>query len=344
MVTSGFMLAPLAFAFEQMQMLERQLPPPQLIHTIVRWPESDWPGAILALPLCLWFVRRLLGRIFPRSEVWGMERPALEIWTAILAFAPLVGWLGNPQWWRNTLPRLAHYYTLNTARRGVLPDISIIYFGEIYEFSLPWHNGWVLLAITVPLLVLAAAAVGIWWGIARIRRDRLPLYFLVHLLVFPVIRMFPTPAHDGVRLMLPTFFFLTAFAGWGSVWLADRASRLTRISVRATRPAIAALVLGSAAIALVKIHPYELSYYNSIVGGPRGAWERGFELSYWYDSFTPAVFADLNRCFPTAAQVTFLNPKTQTSEWVFRENQCLGILRNDIFLARRARTFPTSGC
>ena len=32
--------------------------------------------------------------------------------------------------------------------------------------------------------------------------------------------------------------------------------------------------------------PYELSYYNELVGGPRGAWERGFELTYWYDAFT----------------------------------------------------------
>ena len=78
--------------------------------------------------------------------------------TAILAFAPLVGWLGNPAWWRETLPRLAHYYTLNVGRQGALPDISIMYFGEIYEFTLPWHNGWVLIAITVPLAILATAA------------------------------------------------------------------------------------------------------------------------------------------------------------------------------------------
>ena len=72
----------------------------------------------------VWFVRRLLGRMFPKSAVWGVERPALETWTAILAFAPVVGWLGNPAWWRETLPRLAHYYTLNVGRRGALPDIS----------------------------------------------------------------------------------------------------------------------------------------------------------------------------------------------------------------------------
>ena len=28
---------------------------------------------------------------------------------------------------------------------GALPDIQIIYFGQIYEYSLPWHNAWVLI-------------------------------------------------------------------------------------------------------------------------------------------------------------------------------------------------------
>ena len=91
------------------------------------------------------------------NKVWGVERPALETWTAILAFAPLIGWLGNPAWWRETLPRLAHYYTLNVDREHSLPNIQIIYFGQIYEFSLPWHNAWVLIGITVPAAILAAA-------------------------------------------------------------------------------------------------------------------------------------------------------------------------------------------
>ena len=35
------------------------------------------------------------GPALPRSPVWGVERPALETWTAILAFAPVVGWLAT---------------------------------------------------------------------------------------------------------------------------------------------------------------------------------------------------------------------------------------------------------
>ncbi len=254
--------------------------------------------------------------------------------------APVVGWLGNPVWWRETLPRLSHYYTLSAGRKGSLPDISIIYFGQVYEFSLPWHNGWILIAITVPAAILGTAAVGLVWGLCGIRRDRLPLYFFLQFLTLPVIRMFPTPAHDGVRLFLPTFFFLTAFAGWGSVWLAEIVSRMTRLASSFARPLVGSLVLSSAAAALIGIHPYELSYYNELVGGPRGAWERGFELTYWYDAFTPGVIADLNRKLPPGAQVDFLSKKTETAVAVFQDQRGLGILRRDIVLGWGKLPFP----
>ena len=116
LLTSAAMLAPLGLAFLQIQVLQRQLPPPQFTDLFIHRPVERWPGVILAIPLLVWIVRRLLGRLFPRSQVWGVERPVLEIWTAILAFAPVVGWLGNPAWWRETLPRLAHYYC--SARPG----------------------------------------------------------------------------------------------------------------------------------------------------------------------------------------------------------------------------------
>ena len=340
-VTTGAMLVPLGLAFQQIQMLQRRLPPPFITDLFVQRPVSDLPGAILAIPLAVWLVRRLFGWLFPKSKLWGVERPALETWTAILAFGPLIGWLGNPAWWRETLPRLAHYYTLNVDRKHSLPNIQIMYFGQIYEFSLPWHNAWVLIGITVPAAILGAGIIGLFWAIGQARRDRLPCYFLVHFLTFPVIRMFPTPAHDGVRLFLPTFFFLAAFAGWGTIASADALARWFRFSSWYSRRVVAGVVLGSAAFSLVRIHPYELSYYNELIGGPRGAWERGFELTYWYDAFTNKVIADLNHNLPPNAEIAYFNDLTDTSVNVFQDAQSLGILRGDIILAAQApNQFP----
>ncbi len=87
------------------------------------------------------------------------------------------------------------------------------------------------------------------YAVRNLGRDRLLLYFLVQLLVLPVLRMLPTPAHDGVRLMLPTFFFLAAFAGWGAVWLADGLARATGMRQVWSRTLIAAARSGSGGLA-----------------------------------------------------------------------------------------------
>jgi hypothetical protein len=341
LVTLGAMLTPLWFAFQQILMLQQRLPMPAQTDLFIHRPSCAVPGAILAVPFGLWCARRFLGWLKPKSPIWGVERPALETLTASLAFGPLIAWLGNPAWWRETLPRLAHYYVLSRDREHVLPKIQIIYFGQIYDFSLPWHNGWVLLAITVPIAILVAGAVGLFWGVGQFRRDRVPVYFLIHFLTLPVVRMLPTPAHDGVRLFLPTFFFLAAFAGWGTTWLADALARRLRAPHWLLRSILTLMVLAPAALALVRIHPYELSYYNELLGGPQGAWRRGFELTYWYDAFTDKVLEDINQKLPPEAEVDFFNDKTDTSVIVFQEHQSLGTLRGDIRLkARGADRFP----
>ncbi|MDG3003636.1 glycosyltransferase family 39 protein [Paludisphaera mucosa] len=333
--TLGLMLLPLGAAFVEIQMLQRRLPPPSqadlYFQTFPR-PQVAMPGAILAVPLVVWSLRRLLARRRPGSPIWGVERPALETLAAIAAFAPVVGWLGNPAWWRETIVRMTHYYTLTNDRQGALPDILILYAGQIYKYSLPWHNGWVLAAITVPPTILAAGLAGIAWGLRRVRTDRIPVYFLLHLAILPFLRMFHTPAHDGVRLLLPSFFFLAAFAGWGTVWIGRAVARRIRWGVVMT----AALVLAPALVSLVRIHPYELSYYNALIGGPSGAWRRGFEMTYWYDALTPSVLEELDRKLPQGAELDFLNKKTESSMQVLNDLQALGHLRPDILLFRRS--------
>jgi 4-amino-4-deoxy-L-arabinose transferase-like glycosyltransferase len=339
LTTSAALLAPLVLvAFETIR-VARLLPPPAQTDLFVHRPQAVWPGGILACPLAIWIVRRLVARTLRGHPVWGVERPALETWAAVLAFAPVVAWLGNPLWWRETLPRLAHYAMINAGRRGVLPDIPIHYLGQTYLYTLPWHNAWVLMAITVPAGILVAALAGLAGAVQVARSDRIPIYFGVHWVTLPVVRMLGAPAHDGVRLFLPTFVFLAAMAGWGTVWAAGALERRPRSGNRFRRWVLAALVLGPAAWQLIRIHPYELSYYNELIGGPRGARRAGFELSYWYDAFNQPTLAEIDARLPRQAVLDFLNPMT-TPE-TFAELQALGELRGDLRLGLRdSTTFP----
>jgi 4-amino-4-deoxy-L-arabinose transferase-like glycosyltransferase len=349
-ITTGLMLIPLAFAFIEIQQLNEVFMRMQVesgtpknkvsvANTMLfeQHPVSRYSGLILAIPAGIWLLRRLLKRWLRSSKLWGAERPGVEICSAMLGFGPLVAWLGNPAWWGETLPRLAHYYALNTDRRGALPDIKILYFGQTYDYSLPWANAWVLIAITVPVGIFLASIVGLILQSLQIRHDRVPLYFFLNLMFLPILRMLPTPAHDGVRLFLPTFFFLAAFTGWGVVGLAHRLAKSEK-SRRFAKITLCVLVLAPAGLALARVHPFELSYYNEMIGGAKGAWASGFELSYWYEAFDKEVIDTVNQKLPDGSVIDSLNELTRPP--VFSCMQELGQIKPGLLLASPPTDFP----
>jgi 4-amino-4-deoxy-L-arabinose transferase-like glycosyltransferase len=326
-------LAILGLTFLEIRRLAGEFPVPDRVDLFVHNPPQNLPDSILAVPLIIWLFRRGLGRALrKRSTFFAETRPTLETITASAALAPVIAWAGNPAWWVRTLPRLAHYYQINNDRQGALPDIQILYLGKIYEYSLPWHNGFRLIGVTVPVLTLAAAAIGIIWGLSRVRCDRLPVYFAVHMFVPILARMFRVPAHDGVRLMLPVFFFLAAFAGWGAATSGKFLSRSNRKLI--ALPGLA--VVAASLWALIGIHPYELSYYNEWIGGAEKAWRKGYELSYWYDAFTPEVIAEINEKLPQGAETHFAS-ELSTPTMVFQQHQDEGRFRPDIVLVARSQ-------
>ncbi len=338
--TTAILAAPIGVAFREVLRLAALLPEPKVTNLFIHRPEARFSGWVLAVPLGLWLVRRLLGRLFLRGKLWGVERPALETWAAILAFGPVLAWLGNPAWWRETMPRLAHYYLLNTNREGSLPDIRIIYFGETYLFSLPWHNGWVLLGLTVPVGILTLGLTGAFLAVFAGKANRLPLFLLVNFVTIPILRMLPTPAHDGVRLMLPTFFFLAALAGYAAHRLAGSMSGFVGHLFRALVFLMVAGALAHAGRSLVSIHPFELSYYNELIGGPTGAWRRGLELNYWYDGFDAEALRAINaKPMPDGSYLG--PPNVHENVPTFHELQSLGLLRDDLRLDGEPRgAFP----
>jgi hypothetical protein len=341
-ITLGLLLVPLGMAALEMKRLmdagpPAGLPPPQLTNLFVHRPPSRLPDGFLAVPWLIWIIRELVRRVARGNSVLGVPRPVLGTLSAILAWGPLVGWLGNPAWWRESMVRLAHYGSLSFGRKGALPDIQILYRNQLYEFSLPWDSAWVLIGITVPVSLLIAALAGLPGLLRRPHRELVKWYFFLHLSFLPLMRFFPTPAHDGVRLFLPTFVFLAGFCGWGGASLARLIARVTRWDGRRVQAVVAGFVLLPAAWQLVKIHPFELSYYNEIIGGPARAWERGFELTYWYDAFTPGALRELNAKLPEGASLMHANELSTPP--TFDELLGLGMLRADLDLEQRSPEF-----
>lgn len=273
------------------------------------------PGWLLFLPVPLWLIWSAICRLpFMPAELRG-DSGAVGLWFAGLAIAPAVAIALNPTWWHETLPQLAHYYQISVGRQGSLPDIEIFYLGKKYLYSLPWHNGWLLMGVTLPVAILFSAIVGVGTAFWMCRRDPLRIYFVFHMLALPMSRMLPTPAHDGVRLMLPTFFFVAGLAGWGFQWIEQLVERV-KSEEYSTAPVLsvaAAFLVGPLMYWLYHTHPHELSYYNGLVAGLPGAQRIGFEPTYWYDAVTPGVIRELNdpdRGLPRGAMLCLPEPQS----------------------------------
>jgi len=329
LVTLPLMIAPLLAVFVEIRRLAAlpnalEPPPDGLFRPEI---EARVSPLLLAMPLAVWLVRRLIGWLSPGNPLWGAERPGLAFIRAAIAWAPVVFWLGNPGWWRRTLPTMAHFHALNVGRRDAMPDLPVLFFGQLYEYAAPWPNAWILIAITTPPVLLLAAA----WGIGLALRGssgRLSRYALLLFVTPLAVQILPVPAHDGLRLLLPCLPGLAILAGLGGLDVARRLAARWPGSEAAWGLVVTALMIGPAALALSRIHPFELSYYNRFIGGPEGAWKAGFDQTYWYDAFDPVAIAELNDRLPEDAGVAFCDDVSIAP--VFADWQRLGRLRDDL--------------
>jgi len=252
-------------------------------------------GLGLACKASFVLVPALLGLWLLCFRQWRRWRATL----VLAVVAPLVMLALCPMWWGDPLPRIARFYwrAFNASQHWTSDSY---YLGTSYLGALPWHNGLVLPAVTTPPWTLALALAGAWRGLRR--RDPVIALWTMGAGVLPFLRMLPNaPGHDGVRLMLPSLFCLAPLAGFGFLELVERFRTLRERM--APRLAMVAAVLVLGAQGLVTMHPFEMSYYSELIGGLRGAARLGFEVSYWYDAYTPRALREIQVPLPPKAKL-----------------------------------------
>jgi hypothetical protein len=225
---------------------------------------------------------------------WGALKP-LAVWGLAAAVVFFVGW---PWLWLDPVENLAAYFTRATARA----ELSVWYFGTQYgDRSVPWTYPWVMFLATLPMPVLVLGMRGVLFGLGeREPAGDIAWRALVAAnVLFPLI-LFSIPGvavYDGERL------FLTAFPSW--VMLAARGGQLLaeRLSRRWVVAWLFSLMLGIQAWNVLEYRPCQLSFYNAIVGGPRGAEKLGLETTYWGDSLTRSLLSNIVELVPEGATV-----------------------------------------
>ena len=157
-----------------------------------------------------------------------------------------------------------------------------------------WGNIYLFLAVQPPA-VLLFGSIGILLGIVEtIRGIRRELNILLFLWLFlPVFRVTLPKVYDydGVRHFIEYAVPLGILTARGFVYFCERfygalAHRIPRKTAIASVVLSAALLPSGWAYTSYKIHPYEIAYFNFIVGGTKGAQQRWPDATdYWGSSY-----------------------------------------------------------
>lgn len=285
---------------------------------------TKFPALLIPPPLILW------------AHLLHRDRYANNIF-ALLFLAPVVMFATQPYLWHQTGLRLLEYLYEGISR-GYRPDANfgVFFFNQIMSSQqLPWYYPFYIVAVTTPEPILFLALVGmlspIW-----LREQRSTLLLLTLNLAFVLILgLLPGAVlHDGVRQILSALPFLAALAAVGFFtimsWFLNAAYRCEAIrGIKNLHVKITALlflvICFHPLMDLYLVHPFQLSYYNRLVGGIRGAYSRGLETTYFMEAITPAFLQTLNEKLPKYATVN-----ASFANFMFEFYQKEGKLRRDI--------------
>lgn len=228
-----------------------------------------------------------------RSEPNRMK--LLSFWDVILAlFLSIpIGFLFWPYFWSQPLARLSRmlqfYYS-----HDIQGDIRILYQGNYFipGKTLPWHYAPVILLITTPLFTLGFFLLGIIVLISRLKTGEeggasndFSLLLLLWMGLGLAPFLFPGQrVYGGIRHFLFIVPAFCAVAGRGLDYFISRFHKFK--GKRIVFGAVAVIFLFQL-IAVYSFHPFYTVYYNELVGGPRGAFER-FSLENWGNAYKSA--------------------------------------------------------
>ncbi len=215
-----------------------------------------------------------------------------DIFAALLMSIPM-GIVFWPYFWSDTLVRLqkmVEFYLYHKTQARLL----IRYGGEDYipGNNLPWHYAPVMLALTTPLITMGFFLLGflrviISWIRHRVG-DKESGYFFLLLIFWILIGIIPfilpgQRVYGGIRHFL---FIIPAFCIVAGIGMDFAISRIAE-KIKGWSYAVIVPIFIFLFISVLSYHPLYTIYYNELVGGPRGAYNR-YSLENWGNSYKAA--------------------------------------------------------
>lgn len=257
-------------------------------------------GFFLPIPLIIW------GHLYARTRY-------INNLFAMLMLGPLVMLAAWPWLWPDPIVRFLDYLQFHAAHQKT----ALFFLGQKWGYgnvNAPWFYPLVMTLVTLPVATGLLCLLGIARALRRPHRRPYGSLFLACALMMFLVACAPgTPKYDGVRLFLNVFPFLALLAGAGVVSILRGVERYQRrytprseISVhifnRRLAFAIGLVVAVEGGFGIYLYHPFYLSYFNSVIGGVRGANEMGFETTYWGEALNQEVIDYLN-ALPSGSRI-----------------------------------------
>ncbi len=210
---------------------------------------------------------------------WRARRAALLGWLVLSGVASvLVMVIVWPYLWADPIGRLAKNLGY-IAWRGQRSSASV---------SAPALQ---MILYTTPLPFLLAFVAGLV-PLGRMLRRREPFAALAVAWVIIVLGRVVMPGvinFDGVRHFLELFPAMAVIAGLGVSWIADLWGQSSSLSSEKylKKALVAAVFVIPVAVSVIAIHPFQIAFWNSLIGGLGGAQQANIPQSsdYWASSY-----------------------------------------------------------
>ena len=290
-----FFLASVCFGFEMVDRLAKDKPK---ISTII------FPAIILGITTSIRVLGPLAGLLVfvyfafvvlkSKSNRGSVAyQPAMGPWLLFFAYgviAILTMFITWPFLWESPIARFMDVFRLMSDNPT---NLSVLFGGEIYRAGeLPRRYLPFMLATTLTepvwILFIIGVAVGYWKLITdqssqktnKLITATLILSWFVVLVAYVLVRK---PAmYDGIRhflFIIPPIFIFTGFVFEYT---------MERISLSWLYAGAVLLLLLPGSLGIIRLHPYEYTYYNSFIGGTENAF-RKYETDYWLTCYKEAV-------------------------------------------------------
>ncbi len=256
-------------------------------------PKLDWQlwilvliaGIILGLTTSIRLLAPLAGVLIAGYALWINGKKALPALIVYFSVAALASYWTWPFLWDSPT---FHFLEAFKVMRDFPFGGEVRFFGDNYQpTNLPWFYVPFLVSVqlTEPVVILAwVGFVVIVFKFIKEKQDFAKWFVVLIWFILPIGLqiILGSGVYDNFRqflFILPPMFILAGL-GWEAL--------LSKIKLPGAQITLAALCVLPGMIGVISLHPYPYIYYNTMVGGVRGA-EGRFETDYWLTSYREAA-------------------------------------------------------